>query len=362
MRGPEGQQGPPGIDGQQGPPGATGPEGPTAPRLGVIPATVTNWDDAWENGWYMGYSAYQAPDVGWWVGEVICHNSDWVTQRVWSFTDSLSAVTQVWVRRSSAGSPKAWGPWLRDSIMGAGAATLAGTLTVNNPNGDPGLTIIGSSATGYAAYVDFRDAQTTQAWRLYKLAADPNWYFRDLEYGSMALRLGPGGVNSSHTFTGRVTFSQGIAGPGVPYAMAVGVVSVALSGVSAGFSAFTLPVGRFSQVPIFAVNQPNAAGGTQTLVPRVINATTSGASAYLYSGNNTVLTVTSSVQWTATQMTSGSSPGIVMPLSATVIDATVTCHTVGCENEGHDITLSVEPDVTTIVCGVCGTDISGTRV
>ena len=359
MRGPEGQQGPPGIDGQQGPPGATGPEGPTRPPLLAYPEIITNWDNAITNGWFMGYDAYQAPDYGWWLGIVSAHNAEWVTQEVWNFTADTNAVTQVWIRR---GSPGVWGPWRRSTLPGYGAAYLNGTLTIQNPLGESGISIYGWPGGGDAEFIDFRDLDGSQSWRLYKLASDPNLYFRDLDYGTMALRLGKGGVNASHTFIGRVTFSQGIDGPGVPWAMAVGSVNVTLSASTFGNTAFTFPAGRFAVAPNVVSGLASAPGGSSAAVSRVTNITAAGGSLYVYTANSTTASITVLCNWHAIQMDAGSSPGLaqVQPLPA--LSATVTCPTLDCENEGIPITLHVDADVEQFVCGVCGTDISGTRV
>jgi hypothetical protein len=85
-------------------------------RLGVSGQTVTDWDAALENGWYMAYNATNQPGgiVDWWLGSVEVHNANWVTQTVHRFTaDSLSN-TEVW-RRSSwdNGGGRSWQSWYK---------------------------------------------------------------------------------------------------------------------------------------------------------------------------------------------------------------------------------------------------------
>lgn len=39
------------------------------------------------------------------------------------------------------------------------------------------------------------------------------------------------------------------------------------------------------------------------------------------------------------------------------MEIVVTCHTSGCENDGHHITLTITDDVSAAMCGPCGTII-----
>lgn len=145
----------------------------------------------------------------------------------------------------------------------------------------------------------------------------------------------------------------------VPSAIAAGNTSVTLTALSNGSTAFTLPAGRFSQVPVFACNQSSGAGGTQTLIPRVLNPSTTGGTASFYSGNNTSVTVTSVVQWIAIQMTPASAPGI-LSAPTDLPSFVATCGTEGCPNFGHDIPLLFDPDQppSRVECGVCGQPIT----
>jgi hypothetical protein len=52
--------------------------------------TVTDWNNARQNGWYQGNGAANAPTADWWIGEVIAHRDyspAYITQRVMHFTD-----------------------------------------------------------------------------------------------------------------------------------------------------------------------------------------------------------------------------------------------------------------------------------
>ena len=74
-------------------------------RLQAAAQTITDWNNAVENGWYQGSSAANAPEgvLDWWLGCVETHYDRWVTQTVHRFTQDAPTNTQIW-RRSSADS------------------------------------------------------------------------------------------------------------------------------------------------------------------------------------------------------------------------------------------------------------------
>ena len=74
-------------------------------RLQAAAQTITDWNNAVENGWYQGSNAANAPEgvLDWWLGCVETHYDRWVTQTVHRFTQDAPTNTQIW-RRSSADS------------------------------------------------------------------------------------------------------------------------------------------------------------------------------------------------------------------------------------------------------------------
>ena len=74
-------------------------------RLQSAAQTITDWNNAVENGWYQGSNAANAPEgvLDWWLGCVETHYDRWVTQTVHRFTQDAPTNTQIW-RRSSADS------------------------------------------------------------------------------------------------------------------------------------------------------------------------------------------------------------------------------------------------------------------
>ncbi|MER9462099.1 pyocin knob domain-containing protein [Mesorhizobium sp. M0387] len=83
------------------------------PNLGVVAQTITDWNNALDNGWYMASAAANAPDgVNWFLGFVEAHGSTgYRTQTVHDFVNDTTAADQkLWRRRQAGG---AWGGWIK---------------------------------------------------------------------------------------------------------------------------------------------------------------------------------------------------------------------------------------------------------
>ncbi|MER9918113.1 MULTISPECIES: hypothetical protein [unclassified Mesorhizobium] len=82
-------------------------------NLGVVAQTITDWNNALDNGWYMASAAANAPDgVNWFLGFVEAHGSTgYRTQTVHDFVNDTTAADQkLWRRRQAGG---AWGGWIK---------------------------------------------------------------------------------------------------------------------------------------------------------------------------------------------------------------------------------------------------------
>ena len=79
-------------------------------RLGPVATTITDWNNAVENGWYMAYSAANAPSPYWYIGRVEAHQSNYVTQTAHVFDTDSAADTKSWRRSCKAG---VWSAWYR---------------------------------------------------------------------------------------------------------------------------------------------------------------------------------------------------------------------------------------------------------
>lgn len=81
--------------------------------LNAYAATVVDWNDAIDNGWWMSSSGVNAPGAGWFIGHVVQHNAGWVTQEIHPFTAGAgrgSAPMPVWKRHKQNNT---WGSWYR---------------------------------------------------------------------------------------------------------------------------------------------------------------------------------------------------------------------------------------------------------
>lgn len=83
--------------------------------LGPGCATVSDWNNATDNGWYMGNGTANAPNnsSGWWLGTVTVHNGDWIQQEVHDFTAAGTPIK--WRRWKRAGN---WDPWTANLSVG----------------------------------------------------------------------------------------------------------------------------------------------------------------------------------------------------------------------------------------------------
>jgi hypothetical protein len=90
--------------------------------------TTSDWDTATTNGWYMANNAANqpvSPTAGWFLGEVVAHNSLYITQTVHGFTSDNANDTQTW-RRSSTDNAgvRQWTGWYRLRLSEAEQSAL----------------------------------------------------------------------------------------------------------------------------------------------------------------------------------------------------------------------------------------------
>lgn len=80
--------------------------------------TVTDWNAAVTNGWYMASNATNAPTANtWYFGEVISHNANYVLQTVYAFTKSSDAkLINKYIRARMNGT---WGAWTEVTVAKA---------------------------------------------------------------------------------------------------------------------------------------------------------------------------------------------------------------------------------------------------
>jgi hypothetical protein len=95
---------------------ATGtvPDARLPTRIGTVAKTITDWNNAQENGWYMGSAVTNAPSTAWYIGEVQVHRNDapngYVVQTVTGFTTASDSDSVTYRRYLQA---NVWTAWAR---------------------------------------------------------------------------------------------------------------------------------------------------------------------------------------------------------------------------------------------------------
>jgi hypothetical protein len=101
--------------------------------LGVAASLITDWNTAVDNGWYMGAGAVNAPaGLGsWLMVRVTQHNSAWVQQEGYVFTDGPSSI--IYRRRMLNGTWTAWTTTQSTGAIYAAADGLGSTIYADMP-------------------------------------------------------------------------------------------------------------------------------------------------------------------------------------------------------------------------------------
>jgi hypothetical protein len=152
-------------------------------RLQAASQTITDWNNAVENGWFQGSQAANAPEgvLDWWLGYVEAHYDRWVTQTVHRFTADAPTNTHIWRRSSyeSAGV-RLWGAWYKlqlsqgeqdaryslgahthGNITNAGAIGVAASLPIIT--GTNGVLQAGAFGTAAGSFCQGNDARLSDA-------------------------------------------------------------------------------------------------------------------------------------------------------------------------------------------------------
>lgn len=150
-----------------------------------------DWNNANQNGWYMGSDFANAPASGWFIGTVTVHHNDWIQQEVSNFTHGADAV--VFRRRKLAGT---WTAWTTAQKFGQVSAEPSGGLSAFFAD-----LPYGTQAGAYSLRWNGN--------RIWQIGAESNGDFKLWAYDLGGNYLGnPLTITGSHgdaTFQGRVT-------------------------------------------------------------------------------------------------------------------------------------------------------------
>lgn len=198
-----------------------------------------------------------------------------------------------------------------------GAASLPASQTVDLPAAVTGLTVTSTNANQITATWDAVEGATGYTVKISGIAAidytgtsatingvnlGTN---RVVVYAKNQNGAGPG-VSASIAVTGSATTSQS-TNENVGYAMAAGVSTISLSNDSSGTDSVVFPNGRFNVAPIMTATITTT--GSQTLVVRVTNITSTNATVRVYTTDGSNVTANVTINWIAMQMAESSATG-----------------------------------------------------
>lgn len=127
------------------------PEARLPERLKSIAQTITDWNSATSNGWYMAVAGANAPEVSiWFIGHVENHGAaGWCTQTVHGFANDSESDTKTYRREQNNG---VWGSWYRLRVSQAEQSAIY-TNASNLASGTVPTARLGSGTANSTTYL-----------------------------------------------------------------------------------------------------------------------------------------------------------------------------------------------------------------
>lgn len=166
-------------------------------RIQEAAVVVTDWNQALSNGWYMYPGAANNPDGSgdWFIGDVVQHNTDWVTQTLTKFTQDGATDSATWRRSKNGGT---WGAWYRLRLNEAeqralwvdrNGSTMYGTLEIINTYRPLVMRSGGHAAAFMEFYVNPNNQGERSGWIGYGYGNNSTMYVtNDYYMGNIVLR------------------------------------------------------------------------------------------------------------------------------------------------------------------------------
>ena len=133
--------------------------------LSDVCKTITDWNSATTNGFYMGNGAANGPTTAWYFGQVITHNINFVYQTVYAFTASTDAkAVSKYIRVKTNGT---WGGWTNVTVSKAVPSNAVFTDTNTTYSAGTGMALSGTTfnhKNSVTAGTAQGDASKTLAW------------------------------------------------------------------------------------------------------------------------------------------------------------------------------------------------------
>ncbi|MFM7011745.1 MAG: pyocin knob domain-containing protein, partial [Betaproteobacteria bacterium] len=111
-----------------------------------------DWNNAVQTGAYMGLNFANAPTAGvWYMGNVVAHNTSYVTQEVWLFTDTVAVPRFRRMRFAGA-----WSAWVSTGSWSASGLSVAGNVSGTNGYFAETLTVGSGNSYGYHSIINLK--------------------------------------------------------------------------------------------------------------------------------------------------------------------------------------------------------------